>query len=101
MRGEAIRRPQAQPAIDLAAMAWGVNPEEVLSVSRLQSVADARALAMWLIRRTLGYSYPELGRIFGRDHSTCITAVRKVERAIVTGQPERLARVARGVSVTE
>lgn len=50
---------------------------------------------MWMLRRTFGYSYPEIGRIFERDHTTCIAAVQKVERAIVTGRPVRLAEVAR------
>jgi chromosomal replication initiation ATPase DnaA len=50
-----------------------------------------------MVRRTFGYSYPELGRIFGRDHTTCMSAVRKVERAIETGRPPRLAEVARGM----
>jgi chromosomal replication initiation ATPase DnaA len=52
---------------------------------------------MWMVRRAFGYSYPELGRIFGRDHSTCIVAVRKVDRAIETGRPLRLAEIARGM----
>ena len=86
-----------RPSIAFAAQAWGVPVDSITSHGRSQSVADARALAMWMVRRAFGYSYPELGRIFERDHTTCIVAVRKVERAIETGRPLRLAEIARGM----
>ena len=89
----------ARPSLILAAGAWGLSPEEILIASRgRRSVADARALAMWLVRRKFGFSYPELGRIFGRDHTTCLHAVRRIDSAIRTGQPEQLANIARKVS---
>jgi chromosomal replication initiator protein len=44
--------------------------------------ADARHLAMWLIRRHHGYSLPRIGRLFGgRHHTTVLHALRKVEKA--------------------
>ena len=89
-----------RPTLSLAAQSWGVPVDSLTSRGRSQSVADARALAMWMVRRTFGYSYPELGRIFGRDHTTCIVAVRKVDRAIATGRPLRLAEIARGMVCT-
>jgi chromosomal replication initiator protein len=90
-----------RPSLAFAAQAWGVSVEALTAEGRSQSVADARALAMWIVRRTFGYSYPELGRIFGRHHSTCITAVQKVERALRTGRPPRLAEIARSVEVSK
>lgn len=89
-------REVALPAIEQASVVWGVAPSDVLSSSRSQSIADARHLAIWLVRRKFGFSYPELGRIFGRDHTTCIHSVRVVERAIKTGRPLMLAEAARG-----
>lgn len=32
--------------------------------------AKARQAAYWCCRQLTGYSYPELGRLFGRDHTT-------------------------------
>lgn len=47
---------------------------------------QARAIAMYLSRTMLEKSYPELGIRFGRDHSTVITAVKRVqERMQVSG----------------
>ena len=34
---------------------------------------------MYLVRDMLGMSYPEMGRFFCKDHTTVMSAVRKVE----------------------
>ncbi|MCB9590593.1 MAG: chromosomal replication initiator protein DnaA [Polyangiaceae bacterium] len=53
---------------------------ELLSKDRHKSVAFARQVAMYLCRQRLRCSYPELGRSFGnRDHTTVMSAVRRVE----------------------
>jgi len=54
---------------------------------RDRPVAYARMEAMWRIRTELHFSLPHIGRIFKRDHTTVIHAVRKVERIITeTGE---------------
>jgi chromosomal replication initiator protein len=53
---------------------------DLLSKDRHKSIAFARHVAMYLCKRRLKCSFPELGRAFGnRDHTTVISAVRKVE----------------------
>jgi chromosomal replication initiator protein len=53
---------------------------ELLSKDRHKSVAFARHVAMYICRQRLGCSFPELGRAFGnRDHTTVMSAVRRVE----------------------
>ncbi len=54
---------------------------ELLSKDRHKSVAFARQVAMYLCRQRLKCSFPELGRAFGnRDHTTVMSAVRRVEK---------------------
>jgi chromosomal replication initiator protein len=54
---------------------------ELLSKDRHKSVAFARQVAMYLCRQRLRCSFPELGRAFGnRDHTTVMSAVRRVEQ---------------------
>jgi chromosomal replication initiator protein len=61
---------------------------DLLSKDRHKSVAFARHVAMYLCKQRLKCSFPELGRAFGnRDHTTVISAVRKVE-ALRTKDPE-------------
>ncbi len=59
-----------------AADAYAVTPEEVLGRSRSKSVVAARRLAMRACRTRWGWSYPEIGKAFGRDHSTVMSAIK-------------------------
>lgn len=59
---------------------FGLAPATLLGKDRHKSVAMARHVAMYLCKKLLGRSFPELGREFGRrDHTTVMSAVRKVE----------------------
>jgi chromosomal replication initiator protein len=61
---------------------------DLVSKDRHKSVAFARQVAMYLCRQRLKCSFPELGRAFGnRDHTTVMSAVRRVE-ALLTTDPK-------------
>lgn len=55
-----------------------ITPALVLSRERYRSTVDARQLSMYLARQ-VGFSYPEIGNAFERDHTTCISAVKRVK----------------------
>lgn len=62
-----------------------VSPDKALENVRKPEIALARQISMYLCRRRLGISYPELGRLFGgKDHSTVIHAVKKIENLRLT-----------------
>lgn len=53
------------------------------SPRRLKSLAHPRQIAMYLCKKHLKLSYPELGHRFGgKDHTTVIHACRKIERLL-------------------
>jgi chromosomal replication initiator protein len=53
----------------------------MLSARRARSVARPRQIAMYLSKQLTTRSLPEIGRKFGgRDHTTVIHAVRKIEQ---------------------
>lgn len=60
----------------------GVTLEELKGIHRKRNIVAARQLAIYQIRyRRPDLSYPTIGRFFGgRDHTTCIHAVQKIER---------------------
>lgn len=60
----------------------GSEPEAILAKDKHATLVSARQVSIWLARHALGWSYPELGRQFGRDHTTCITAVQKIDRMV-------------------
>ncbi|NJD17697.1 MAG: chromosomal replication initiator protein DnaA [Gemmatimonadetes bacterium] len=65
---------------DLVARRWRVRPEALASKRRTKDVTVPRQVAMYLIKETLGTSLVQIGDLFGgRDHSTVIHSIRKVE----------------------
>jgi chromosomal replication initiator protein len=56
-----------------------LKSSDLLSTDRHKSKAFARHVAMYLCKQRLSVSFPELGRAFGKDHTTVMSAVRKVE----------------------
>jgi len=56
-----------------------VAVEELKQDRRTRQLAHARAVAMYLSRKLTRSSFPEIAAHFNKDHSTVISAVRKVE----------------------
>jgi chromosomal replication initiator protein len=53
---------------------------DILSPRRVRSIARPRQIAMFLAKRLTSKSLPEIGKQFGgRDHTTVIHAVKKIE----------------------
>lgn len=58
-----------------------LKPVDLVSARRAVVVARPRQIAMYLAKRLTTRSLPEIGRKFGgRDHSTVIHAVRRIEQ---------------------
>ena len=82
LRGVAGPTQAVLPAdIELAvADQFGVTPERLRSASRTREVVLPRQIAMYLMKALLDMSYSQIGRQFGgRDHSTVIHSIRKIE----------------------
>lgn len=59
---------------------YGLRTSDLLGKSRQKQIVFARQLAMMHCRTLLSMSLPEIGRAFGgRDHSTVISALKKIE----------------------
>ncbi len=79
---------QSAPSIDrvqeVVARRWGVTPEGLRSKARTKTLTVPRQVAMYLARDMLGMQLVEIGQAFGgRDHSTVIHSVDKVERQMM------------------
>ncbi|MDH5804631.1 MAG: chromosomal replication initiator protein DnaA [Gemmatimonadota bacterium] len=75
---------------EVVARRWGVTAEGLRSKSRTKSLTVPRQVAMYLARDMLGMQLVEIGNAFGgRDHSTVIHSVGKVETEIRRNRPLR------------
>jgi len=82
--GEVLRGAQKRVTIDeiqkLVSAHFELKPLDLISARRARAVARPRQIAMYLAKRLTTRSLPEIGRKFGgRDHSTVIHAVRRIE----------------------
>ena len=79
---------------------YSITPSDLFGSSRQQAVAQARQIAMYLIREQTNLSLPKIGQLFGnRDHTTVMYANKKVtdlmkeRRAVYNQVTEILNRV--------
>lgn len=82
--GDVLRGSQRHVTIDeiqkLVSTHFDLKPVDLVSARRARAVARPRQIAMYLSKRLTTRSLPEIGRKFGgRDHSTVIHAVRRIE----------------------
>ena len=62
---------------------FDVSVPDLLGKRRFRAIAHPRSVAMYLCRKHVQASFPQLGREFGgKDHSTILAACRKVEKAL-------------------
>ena len=73
----------AETILMAVASYYGTTVEALKGPRRHRAVAFPRAVAMYLCRNRLGLSYPAIGSVFGgKDHSTVMMAVRKIEAVV-------------------
>ncbi len=82
--GDTLRGARRQVTIDEIQKAvsthFDLKTIDLVSARRARAVARPRQIAMYLAKRLTTRSLPEIGRKFGgRDHSTVIHAVRRIE----------------------
>lgn len=63
---------------------YDVTIEELKGRKRTSNIAFARHVAVYLIKKLTDRSFPAIGRVFGRDHSTIISSIEAVEKKIKT-----------------
>jgi chromosomal replication initiator protein len=76
----AVRLPDVEQTV---CRFFGVEPAALRSARRVRSLSQPRMLAMYLARKLTGAAYSEIGEYFGgRNHSTVISAERRVRRLL-------------------
>ncbi len=60
---------------------YKIPTEDLLGKSKAHAFSRPRKIAMYLCKKELKLSYPAIGKIFARDHSTVINAVRSCENS--------------------
>lgn len=81
---DVIATPEEYAILKAVAETFGLPVSVLVGNSLDRKITHARHIAMYLCRTRLQRSYPQLGDLFGRDHSTVHTAVQRITSAIST-----------------
>jgi chromosomal replication initiator protein len=67
----------------IVASYFGLKSADLRGQKRQRAISQPRQIAMYLARKHCGLSFPEIGERFGgKDHTTVMSAVRKIEAAL-------------------
>ena len=64
---------------------YSVDEVVLRGTKKNKGTAEARQIAMYLIRQMTNLSFPDIGQEFSRDHSTVMYSIQKVETALKAG----------------
>ncbi len=71
--------------IDQVCKLYGVEDSVLRGTQKSKGIAEARQICMYLIRKLTNLSLPDIGKEFGKDHSTVLYNIRKVEMQLKKG----------------
>jgi chromosomal replication initiator protein len=85
----AVRLPDIEKAV---CEVFGLEPSSLQSAVKGKRISNPRMLAMWLARKHTRAALSEIGHFFGRrSHSTVVSAQKRVDAWVTSGQPLDLA----------
>lgn len=59
------------------AQAYLVSVNTIVGRDKFKNIAEARLVAYWLLRTLCNLSYPEIGKVLRKDHTSAISGVKK------------------------
>jgi len=66
--------------IDLVSISTGIPTTDITGPWRRDDIIRARHLAMWVARHATDKSFPQIARVFKRDHTTVLYAIGAFEK---------------------
>src|SRR5690606_38552303 len=88
--------------LDVVCRRLGVEKSELLASSRHRRIVLARGLVSYLAREMTTLSYPEIARAVGRrNHSTVLTAGRRLSEQLDRGESVELDPQTAAISLRE
>ena len=81
-KGKADTLPTPSLIISEVGKFYAIDEDTLRGTLKNKGTAEARQVAMYLIRKMTNLSLPDTGKEFGRDHSTVLHSVRKIEKTL-------------------
>jgi chromosomal replication initiator protein len=85
---------KARDIATLVCLEYGIGHNEMFSNRRAAHISGPRQIAYFLTYHMTNLSYPEIGHVFGRDHTSIMHGVKRVDEKLARDRDLR-KRVAR------
>ena len=72
--------------LDTVSRKYGISTEDIKAKKRSANIVNARHICIYLIRQLTDISFDDIGDFFSRDHSTIISAFKKIDSNITSSQ---------------
>ena len=63
---------------------YEVSKADLISQSRVKEIAQARHVAIYLIRTITEMSFPAIGKIFNRNHATIMSSLDVIDKKMAS-----------------
>lgn len=73
---------EVQKIIENTSNAYGISIEDILGDRRQKDTVLPRHIIMYKLRKELELSFPRIGKIFNKDHTTIIHAFNKIDNML-------------------
>ncbi len=80
--GARKRSATLEEALAAAAAAFGLTIEEIKGRTQPQRIARGRHAFVYVARTSMSESYPRIGSVLGRDHTTAMSSMQRAEALI-------------------
>lgn len=85
-----VEAPKVDRIQQVVANYFGISKLDMISERRTRNIVRPRQIAMYLCKTLTRQSFPEIGRRFGgRDHTTVMHGVQKIENRLVFDEDDR------------
>ena len=77
---------------------YSIEESDLRGTLKKKGINEARQVATYLIRKLTNLSLPDIGKEFGRDHTTILHSIRKIEAALKSGSDQDLQNNIRDIT---
>lgn len=81
-KGKAQAVPTPDLIISEVCRFYSIEESILRSTQKTKNTAEARQIAMYLIRKMTNFSLPDIAKEFGKNHTTVLYAIRRVEEEV-------------------
>lgn len=78
-----------EKVVEEVSRTYGVSKEDIFSKRKTQEIVYARQVSMYIVREISQLPYKAIGKMFGKDHSTVLYTIDRVEKKLAANEQQK------------